>query len=113
MMKLLPAVVEKDIENFGEALTQIQNRVGDIFAQAQGGRYSSSPAAQTIGFMLENGVYGAGQSSWGPAVYGLVKSSEAKVVRVKTKSFLDGSIGGKVFVAKAVNRGAVIRVYKN
>ena len=113
MMKLLPALAEKDIENFGEALTQIQNIVGDSFAQAQGGRYSSSPAAQTIGFMLENGVYGAGQSSWGPAVYGVVKSGEAEVVRAKTKAFLDGNVGGKVFVAKANNRGAIIRVCKN
>ena len=50
MMKLLPAIAEKDITNFGEALTQIQNTVGDSFAQAQGGRFSSSPASQTIGF---------------------------------------------------------------
>ncbi len=112
MMKLLPAIAEKDIENFGAALTQIQNIVGDSFAQAQGGRYSSSPAAQCIGFMLGNGVYGAGQSSWGPAVYGVVKSSEAQEVQAKTRAFLDGNVGGNVFVAKANNRGAIIRVYK-
>lgn len=110
MMKLLPAIAEKDTKNFGEALTQIQNVVGDSFAQAQGGRFSSSPAAQTIGFMLENGVYGGGQSSWGPAVYGLVKSSEAEEVQAKTQAFLDGNFGGKVFVAKADNRGAITRV---
>jgi beta-ribofuranosylaminobenzene 5'-phosphate synthase len=113
MMKLLPAIAEKDIENFGTALTQIQNIVGDNFAQAQGGRFSSSPAAQTIGFMLENGAYGAGQSSWGPAVYCVVKSSEAQKLQMKTQDFLEENIGGKVFVAKANNRGATIRVYKN
>ena len=113
MMKLLPALAEKDIKNFGEALTQIQNIVGDSFAQAQGGRFSSSPASQTIEFILENGAYGVGQSSWGPAVYGVVKSSEAKEVQAKTQAFLDGNVGGNVFVAKANNRGAIIRVYKN
>ncbi len=113
MMKLLPAITEKDIENFGAALTQIQNIVGDNFAQAQGGRFSSSPAAQTIGIMLENGAYGAGQSSWGPAVYSVVKSCEAHKVQTKTQAFLEGNVGGKVFVAKANNRGATIRVYKN
>ncbi len=112
MMKLLPATAEKDIENFGAALTQIQNIVGDSFAAAQGGRFSSSPAAQTIGFMLENGAYGAGQSSWGPTVYGVVKSTDAKEVQAKTQAFLDGKVGGKVLVAKANNRGAIIRVYK-
>jgi beta-ribofuranosylaminobenzene 5'-phosphate synthase len=110
LMKLLPALAEKDIKNFGEALTQIQNIVGDSFAQAQSGRYSSSPAAQTIGFMLENGACGAGQSSWGPAVYGVVKSGEAEEVQKKTQAFLDGNVGGSVLVAKADNRGAIIRV---
>lgn len=113
MMKLLPAIAEKDIENFGGALTQIQNIVGDNFAKAQGGRFSSSTAAQTIGFMLENGAYGAGQSSWGSSVYCVVKSSEAQKVQRKTQAFLEGNVGGNVFVAKANNRGASIRVYKN
>ncbi len=110
MMKLLPALIEKDIKNFGEALTQIQNIVGDSFVQAQGGRFSSSPATQTIEFMLENVVSGAGQSSWGPTVYGVVESSEAEEVKAKTQAFLDGSVGGEVFVAKANNHGATIRV---
>jgi beta-ribofuranosylaminobenzene 5'-phosphate synthase len=110
IMKLLPAIVEKDIEDFGVALTQIQNIVGDNFAQAQGGRFSSSTAAQTIRFMLENGAYGAGQSSWGPAVYGVVKSGAAKSVQTKTQVFLNGKVGGEVFVTKVDNRGAIVKV---
>ncbi len=112
MMKLLPAVTEKDIKSFGEALTKIQCIVGDSFAQAQGGRFSSTPASQSIEFMLENGAYGSGQSSWGPTVYGIVKSGEAKELQSKTKAFLDSSVGGEVFVAKALNRGAIIKVIK-
>jgi len=113
MMRLLPAIVEKDIKSFGKALTQIQNIVGDSFTQAQGGRFSSSPASQTIGFMLENGVFGVGQSSWGPSVYGVVRSGEAEAIRAKTQTFLDGNVGGNVFVAKAWNRGAIIRVFRS
>jgi beta-RFAP synthase len=112
MMKLLPSVVEKDIKSFGEALTQIQCIVGDSFAQAQGGRFSSSPAAKCIEFMLQNGAYGSGQSSWGPTVYGIVKSGEAKKIKMKTQAFLNKSVGGEVFVAKANNRGAIIKVNK-
>ncbi len=41
MMKILPALAEEDCECFGEAITQMQNIVGDYFAQAQGGRFSS------------------------------------------------------------------------
>lgn len=112
MMKLLPSLAEKDIESFGEAITQIQCIVGDSFAQAQGGRYSSTPASQCIKFMLENGVYGAGQSSWGPTVYGVVKSEEAKAVQAKVQVFLDNSVGGEIFVAKANNQGAIIKVIR-
>ena len=112
MMKLLPAIPEKNIKNFGEALTEIQRIVGDSFAEAQGGRYSSSPAAQCIEFMLENGVYGSGQSSWGPTVYGVVKKEEAKEIQAKTQAFLNKGVGGNVFVAKGNNRGATIKVIK-
>jgi beta-RFAP synthase len=112
MIKLLPAVFEKDIKSFGEAMTQIQCIVGDSFAQAQGGRYSSSPSAKCIEFMLENGVYGAGQSSWGPTVYGVVKSGEEQETRAKVESFLCKNVGGKVFVAKPNNRGAIIKVFE-
>ena len=110
MLKLLPAIPERDIESFGSALTEIQRIVGDSFAPAQGGRYSSSPAAQCIEFMLREGVYGAGQSSWGPTVYGVVKSGEARAVQAKVQAFLDGDVGGNVFVAKANNHGATIKV---
>jgi beta-ribofuranosylaminobenzene 5'-phosphate synthase len=113
MMKLLPAIQEKDITSFGEALTQIQRIVGDSFAKAQGGRYSSSPAGQTIEFMLENGAYGSGQSSWGPTVYGVVKKEQAKELQAKIHAFLDRSVGGNVFVAKGNNRGAFIKVSNN
>ncbi len=110
MMKLLPAIPEKDLKNFGEALTEIQRIVGDSFAEAQGGRYSSSTATQCIEFMLENGVYGSGQSSWGPTVYGVVKKEEAKEIQLKTQAFLNQSVGGNVFVAKGNSRGAIIKV---
>jgi beta-ribofuranosylaminobenzene 5'-phosphate synthase len=112
MMKLLPAVIEKDIKNFGEAMTRIQCIVGDSFAQAQGGRYSSTPVSLCIEYMLKNGVYGAGQSSWGPTVYGIVKREEAQETRLKVEAFLDKSVGGQVFVAKANNKGATIKVFK-
>ncbi|MCW4017232.1 MAG: hypothetical protein NWF00_00880 [Candidatus Bathyarchaeota archaeon] len=112
VMKLMPAVAEKDIRSFGEALAQIQNVVGDSFAAAQGGRFASSPAAQCIEFMLQNGAYGAGQSSWGPTVYGVVKAPEAEVLQNKTEGFLNDSVGGEVFVAKVRNSGSVITVHK-
>ncbi len=112
IMKLLPALVERDIKSFGEALTHIQIVVGDYFAEVQGGTYSSLTATEGIALMQKLGVYGAGQSSWGPAFYGLTQKEKAKEIELKVKAFLGKSVGGNVFVVKANNKGAYIKVTK-
>lgn len=112
MMKLLPALAEFDICNFGEALTKIQNTVGDYFAQIQGGRYASAATAETIQFKQELGAYGVGQSSWGPACYGLFPEEEAEKAELEVQAFLNSRAGGKVFTAKANNKGAYIKLTK-
>ena len=109
MLKLIPSIPEHDIESFGAALTEIQRIVGDAFASAQGGRFASTSAEQCVEFMLKSGAYGAGQSSWGPTVYGVVKSKEAKETCSKLQTFLGKGVGGEVFVAKANNHGAIVR----
>ena len=110
LMSLLPALKEKDIKAFGNALTQIQNIVGDSFASVQGGRFSSSPSAKCIAYMLKHGALGAGQSSWGPTVYGLIEGAKAaEKLSVEVQGFLQKSSGGHVFSAAANNRGAYIK----
>jgi beta-RFAP synthase len=113
MLKILPALAEKDIESFGNALTKIQVITGNHFAQAQGGTYSSPAAAECIEFMKTAGTYGVGQSSWGPALYGVVKQDEAKQVLSKVKGFLRKGVGGQAFTAKGNNKGATIRVIED
>jgi beta-ribofuranosylaminobenzene 5'-phosphate synthase len=66
LMQVLPAIREKDCEQFGEAITQIQNIVGDYFAVAQGGRYTSPFLKPILDSMKNSGATGMGQSSWGP-----------------------------------------------
>lgn len=113
MLKLLPALAEHEIENFGDALTKIQVITGNHFVQAQGGTYSSPAAAECVEFMKTAGTYGVGQSSWGPALYGVVKQEEAKQVLSKVKAYLRKGVGGQAFIAKANNKGAVIRVIED
>jgi len=109
-MKLLPALVDRDIESFGDALTNIQVVVGDYFAGVQGGTFSSLAATAGIDFMKACGAYGVGQSSWGPAVYGLVQGeTKAKTILSKLETFLQDNGGGQVFIANANNRGATIK----
>jgi beta-ribofuranosylaminobenzene 5'-phosphate synthase len=110
MMKLLPSLVERDIKSFGEALTQIQTVIGDYFAKVQGGTYSSQAAAEGIALMQKLGAYGVGQSSWGPAFYGLTQKEQAKEIKSKVQAFLNEGVGGQIFTAKANNRGAYVKV---
>ena len=109
MLKLLPALAEHDIENFGDALTKIQILTGNHFAQAQGGTYSSPAAAECIEFMKKIGTHGVGQSSWGPALYAVVKQEQAKQSLIQIKEYLSRGMGGEAFIAKANNRGATIK----
>jgi beta-ribofuranosylaminobenzene 5'-phosphate synthase len=110
LMKMLPALVEKDIANFGQALTGIQCIVGDCFAPVQGGRYATPLLEKVVEFLLEKGAAGAGQSSWGPAVYGLVDGkARAQQLEKEVKLFLADMGGGEAYCVQPRNRGAQIR----
>jgi beta-ribofuranosylaminobenzene 5'-phosphate synthase len=112
LMRMLPALVEKDIANFGKALTGIQRIVGDCFAPVQGGRYATPLLEKMVEFLLDKGAAGAGQSSWGPAIYGLVEGkAHAHKLAQATRLFLADLGGGAVFCAQPRNRGARIRKF--
>jgi len=66
LMKLLPALVEEQIVPFGQAITDIQALIGDHFAPAQGGRYTSPSVAKLLLYAQQLGHTGIAQSSWGP-----------------------------------------------
>jgi beta-RFAP synthase len=72
---LLPGLVTGDIEEFGVALTEIQREIGSIFAVHQGGVFHPR-AAPLVDALTALGVVAVGQSSWGPAVYGIVDGPE-------------------------------------
>jgi len=77
LMVLLPAVADADIEAFGAALTEIQDATGRWFAPVQGGVFAPGPSAALVRWMRKWGASGVGQSSWGPAVYGVVEGEAA------------------------------------
>ncbi len=77
LMQLLPALVEADLPSFGDALSAVQRITGAWFAKQQGGIFAPGPSEKLVADMAAWGAAGVGQSSWGPAVYGLVDSGEA------------------------------------
>jgi beta-ribofuranosylaminobenzene 5'-phosphate synthase len=104
LTSLLPALVERELDEFGAALTRIQQLVGDSFAAAQGGRFHPR-ASPLVDALLRFGAAGAGQSSWGPTVYGVVGSEAAGRELARRMEDLVGGEGSVELVAFD-NRGA-------
>jgi beta-ribofuranosylaminobenzene 5'-phosphate synthase len=105
LMQLLPALVEDDLAGFGAALTEIQRVTGAWFAPQQGGIFAPGPSAALVQRMGEWGAAGVGQSSWGPAVYGLVGSEPAARALAQRVRGALGS-GGRVFEGGFAGSGA-------
>lgn len=104
MMRLLPSLVEKDLEGFGAALTAIQEHLGAHFTAIQGGLYASAEGARIAAFLRTRGAVGVGQSSWGPTIYGFVRRESAgPLVQELQASIRDR---GRAWAASGRNRGA-------
>jgi beta-ribofuranosylaminobenzene 5'-phosphate synthase len=104
LTSLLPGLADRDLTEFGAALTRLQRLVGEAFAPVQGGIFHPRAGA-LVDALLRLGAAGAGQSSWGPAVYGVVGGEEAgrELVR-RMKAELPGA--GRVELVRFDNRGA-------
>lgn len=114
LMQLLPALIEKDIEQFGRAVTQIQFLIGQHFAPAQGGQYSS----HAIGCLMEEaqkmGFTGMAQSSWGPTSCIFAKSqaqADHLMAELQQKIDADSKLQNiALSTAAGVNQGASITI---
>lgn len=66
LMQGLPALAEHDLNGFGEVITNLQRTVGQHFAPAQGGVFTSREVAQAMEWFEKQGAVAIGQTSWGP-----------------------------------------------
>jgi beta-ribofuranosylaminobenzene 5'-phosphate synthase len=104
LTSLLPGLAEGDLTEFGAALTRVQRLVGESFASVQGGVFHPH-AGPLVDALLRFGAAGAGQSSWGPAVYGVVGGEEAgRELARRMDAELAG--GGRVELVSFDNCGA-------
>jgi predicted sugar kinase len=108
-MKLLPGLVENRIAPFGEAVSAIQERLGDHFAPAQGGRRFTSPeVAEVLEAMRLAGAHGIGQSSWGPTGFAFA-ASQAEAERLLEAVRLNRAAQPlDISIRRALNKGAEI-----
>lgn len=104
LMKGLPAVLENDLETFGKVIEDLQTRVGDHFAPAQGGRFSSSRVSESLAFLSALGAHGVGQSSWGPTGFCLAESQAQAEAWVRRLEIEWGSSEGLSWIIAAPRR---------
>jgi beta-ribofuranosylaminobenzene 5'-phosphate synthase len=105
LLKLLPAIFEKGLAAFGEAINCIQGfGWKQVEIVAQGG-----VVQQTLNFLWDNGAIGAGVSSWGPAIFAVGES--LRELQEKTQRFLKTlPAGGTCFITQANNTGAKVEM---
>jgi beta-ribofuranosylaminobenzene 5'-phosphate synthase len=108
LLGMLPALAECDLRAFGEALYDFNLRAGEAFANVQGGFYSNPRIAEAVELIRSEGIYGAGQSSWGPAVFAIAEDhEEAHALAEKLRSRFSLT-ADQILVTAACNTGAVI-----
>ena len=111
MMRGLPAVAENDLSKFGEVISCLQRSVGEHFASAQGGVFTSPEVAVAMHWLAQQGAVAIGQTSWGPTGFCAIDGvalAEAVTLEARQKfahfanlSFVTASArnsGGDVFV---------------
>lgn len=107
LMRALPALAERDIDMFGAAINELQQCVGDYFAPAQGGRYTSALVSSVAEHLAGLGAACIGQSSWGPTGFALAASEvDANAMVASARTRFAQAEGLELMVCAARNEGA-------
>lgn len=111
LMQMMPAIIEENIEVFGASMTRLDSIFGGYWEKIQGGRYSHPLIKDGVDLLFKAGAHGIGQSSWGPAFYGLIKKGKADEVEVALQEKLNSEgRKGCAFTASPNNCGAQLDV---
>lgn len=107
--EVLPAIAEGSAKRFGEAVATVGRLNGAWYAEQQGGVYRP-PVGSIVDRLEESGsIYGAGQSSWGPTVYGVTDDRNASAAREHAVAALESlGVEGDVRIVRGRNTGAEI-----
>jgi beta-ribofuranosylaminobenzene 5'-phosphate synthase len=106
LMGVMPGVVERDITLFGHAIHAIQTEIGNYFAPAQGGVFTSRQVEAAMGRLSQAGAVGVGQSSWGPTGFAFA-ASESEAERI-VNACREATAGVNIEIVAGKNSGAHI-----
>lgn len=106
--RVLPAIASGSAEQFGAAVDEIGRLNGAWYADEQGGVYRPPVGDVVASLSASPAVFGAGQSSWGPTVYGVTDDTHAAAaVAAGRQALTEAGVDGSVSVVAAENHGAV------
>jgi beta-ribofuranosylaminobenzene 5'-phosphate synthase len=105
LMRMLPGIVEKDLDLFGSSVNAIQ-KLG--FKKVE-----LSQQSQEIPGLIEAlrsaGAACAGMSSFGPAVYA-IGDTDMRGIEQAARTFMNEHSGGSTLITAARNKGASVRI---
>ncbi len=108
LMRILPAAATADLPAFGEGIAELQRRIGDHFAPAQGGRFTSPRVVAVLAACEALGIVGVGQSSWGPTGFAII-GTPGEAERVVSALVARGLPNGiTLMIVRGRNAGARI-----
>ena len=101
LMKMMPAVLEEDLEGFGESVNSIQ----DIGFKRIENQLQKPIIGEIMQLLRDAGAPGVGMSSFGPTIYAVTDNSQDMVSAARDA--LSG-IGGSIIETRAQNNGAML-----
>ena len=121
LMRVLPGAASSEFAPFAAGINRVQQLLGNHFAPAQGGAYTSVAVGRIVQFIADAGrelrgadqslEHGAaiGQSSWGPTGFAILPSqasAEAAVHALRAARLLEPGL--TVSIVAGINRGAAL-----
>jgi beta-RFAP synthase len=109
LMQGLPALAENDIVRFGDVISQLQQSVGEHFAAAQGGVFTSPEVTKAMHWLQQQGAVAIGQTSWGPTGFCAVDGVElAEAITEQARHQFADMSHLSFIAASARNRGGEV-----
>jgi beta-ribofuranosylaminobenzene 5'-phosphate synthase len=105
LMRMLPGVVDQDLDLFGKAVNRIQE-LG--FKRVEIG-LQPPVIPHLIGQLREAGAACAGMSSFGPTVYAITDSQASSLLRA-AEEVMEEEGGGEAWISAPRNTGARVRI---
>lgn len=109
LMRILPAVAESDFDTYADAISDLQQTIGEYFAPVQGGVFASPAVARALEAVAAETKVGIGQTSWGPVGFAFVASAQDADRALAAAQRVSPGVPLTFTVAAGRNRGATWR----